>query len=73
MGTHPACLFSPKGDEMKQYRVEVREVVFYEMLVDADDREAAEEVAHELFIDSDNPNLWFDRVEERSFVADEVG
>lgn len=57
---------------MKQYRVVIEEIVTYEMTVDADTRHGAEDVARGRFLDSENPDQWFDAVIQREYIATEA-
>jgi hypothetical protein len=57
---------------MNRYQVEITENVTYAVDVVAEDQEGAEDAARELFLDSDNPNQWFVRVDQRDYVAYEV-
>ena len=57
---------------MSRFEVEIQETVVYRLTIEAEDAEAAEDAARAEFLDSDNPNQWFDSIIQRDYIAEEV-
>lgn len=58
---------------MSKYRVLITEVVEYEIDVEAEDQDAAEEAAKVEFLDSANPDRYLTAIRDRSYLAYEQG